>query len=249
MMKRIDRHKLESKIRDLQLEPICENENRMEEIKQRAFEEYMRRQSSQPFNPQKPLRHNVMVVAAATAGILIFSFAFSVFAPVAVSSANQYVRRAALWINNTLHLGFEYPEPVEDAAKIIPESPKRYSTLESAAQALSTPLLCIDQSGDLQLDKVETFFIADGVMSVQISYLATEGNFSISISPLGDETIIAPLLSEAILLDTQLGEMAAWKTTDGDRALIVFKGSMVQISSTLPFESFLSLCGSIKEFT
>ncbi len=59
MIKRIDPQKLERKVRDLQTEPICENENRIEEIKRRAYEEYMRRQSSQTLKPKKALRRNV----------------------------------------------------------------------------------------------------------------------------------------------------------------------------------------------
>ena len=248
-MKKVDRRKLENKVRALELDSVCDNGVRMEEIKRRAYEEYMRRQLSIPSKPKQTLRRNVMVVAAATAGIMVFSFAYSVFAPVAVSSANQQVRRATLWINNAFHLGFEFPEPVEDTAMLMQESSQSYPSLESAAKALSIPLLYVDQTDDLRLDRVETLLMADGIISAHILYLGTEGNFSISISPLGDESIIAPLLSDAISMDTGIGEMIAWETASGSRASIVYKGYMVQFSSTIPYQSFLSICESIKEFS
>ena len=115
-MKRNDRKALEDQIRHMDDAPYPSPEH-IEEIKQRAFQQYMARQFQQTEVPEgqttkKGRSARVVIIAAAAVCLMVVSFLYSALAPVTVSSANNVVRRAVIWINDQLHLGITFPEPL-----------------------------------------------------------------------------------------------------------------------------------------
>lgn len=93
-MRKSELRRMEAKLRALETEL---DDAQMDEITDRAHEEYLRRcvvRDTRRNSRWKRYCRRVMVVAAATIALMVCSFAYTVMTPVTVSTANNAVRRA-----------------------------------------------------------------------------------------------------------------------------------------------------------
>ena len=175
-MKRNDRKALEDQIRHMDDAPYNPSPEHIEEIKQRAFQQYMARQFQQTEVPEgqttkrKGILRRVVIIAAAAVCLMVVSFLYIALAPVTVSSANNVVRRAVIWINDQLHLGITFPEPLNiDPDKAEITSYTTFSTLEEAKQRVNLPIIYLMDSGDLKLSDISANIILDEKIMLFIS--------------------------------------------------------------------------------
>lgn len=252
-MKKIDQQKIEAKVRALEFEPLLDDTVRMDEIKKRAYEEYMRRQLAAKEKPKSynRLRRRVMVAVAAAVGIMVISFVYSAIAPVPVSSANNFVRRAAIWINNTLQMGIEFSVPVNDGAQIEQpaiEETVVYSSIQEAVKALGEPLVGFVPSADtdIQLERIEAVTTSPQIRTVQTDYEVSTYSMMIKQTTLGDENDIAPLMPDVALIDSSIGQISIWETDTTMRAMTVCNGNLIQIRSDMPYDEFVTRVGSLQ---
>lgn len=73
-MKKLDRKKMEARLQTMMNEPEDINEERMEAIKQRAHDEYLRRmeaQAAQKVQHRKSLHHRAIAVAVLVLALLV----------------------------------------------------------------------------------------------------------------------------------------------------------------------------------
>ena len=176
-MKRNDRKALEDQIRHMDDAPYNPSPEHIEEIKQRAFQQYMARQFQQTEVPEgqttkrKGILRRVVIIAAAAVCLMVVSFLYSALAPVTVSSANNVVRRAVIWINDQLHLGITFPEPLNiDPDKVEITESTKFSTLEETVQHVNLPVIYLKDSGDLKLSSISADVILDEKPVLSIIY-------------------------------------------------------------------------------
>lgn len=186
----------------------------------------------------------VIFVSAAAVLIMVVSFAFSVFMPESVSHARGFVRSAAIWVNNTLHLGYEFEEPVANPMQWN-EQEVIYSTLEEAAANVPYPLLYLDDS-TLQLHSVSLLNVSS-LSSITIAYQNGSAIFNISIHPTAESVLTG--LDRSTRIPWQHGEFVCWESDSLNYALSYYSGMEISIyCSGISHDTFLALCQALKLF-
>lgn len=187
-MKRNDRKAPEDQIRHMDDAPYNPSPEHIEEIKQRAFQQYMARQFQQTEVPEGQTTKRKGILAPrrdhrrSGVCLMVVSFLYSALAPVTVSSANNVVRRAVIWINDQLHLGITFPEPLNiDPDKVEITESTKFSTLEETVQHVNLPVIYLKDSGDLKLSSISADVILDEKPVLSIIYCNSNDNITILI--------------------------------------------------------------------
>ncbi len=251
-MKRNDRKALEDQIRHMDDVPYNPSPEHIEEIKQRAFQQYMARQFQQTEVPEgqttkrKGILRRVVIIAAAAVCLMVVSFLYSALAPVTVSSANNVVRRAVIWINNQLHLGITFPEPVDDSSKKEITSYTVFSTLEEAAQSTDLPVVYLKDSGDLTLSNISANTILDEKVMLSITYCNNEDNITFFIYAHESDNLVSTFSATNYrIISSDVGDAFVCESEDGACAYLFYGDYSIRINTSLDLETFVSLLYSL----
>ncbi len=256
-MKLNNRKSLEQQIRHMDDTPYTPTPEHIEEIKQRAFQQYMARQS-QPQQQSAPQRsgkkrgvlRRAAIIAAAAVCLMVLSFLYSALAPVTVSSANNVVRRAVIWINDQLHLGITFPEPVStEPDKKEVTGYTSFSTLEEAAQQVNLPIFYLTDSEDLKLDSIFAKVILNGRIVLYTIYNNDSNSITITVYAKDNNSTLASFSAanyRTISLD--VGDVFVCESEDGANAYLFFDDYSIRISTSLDIETFISLLHNLALF-
>lgn len=256
-MKRNDRKALEDQIRHMDDAPYNPSPEHIEEIKQRAFQQYMARQSQQTETPEgqttkrKGILRRVVIIAAAAVCLMVVSFLYSALAPVTVSSANNVVRRAVIWINDQLHLGITFPEPVDDSSKKEITSYTVFSTLEEAAQSTDLPLVYLKDSGNLTLSNISANVILNEKIMLSLTYSNNkEDNLTILIYAYENSNINSAFSAANYrTISSDVGDVFACELEDGACAYLFYDGYSIRINTSLDLKMLISLLSNLALFS
>lgn len=256
-MKRNDRKALEDQIRHMDDVPYNPSPEHIEEIKQRAFQQYMARQFQQTEIPEgqttkrKGILRRVVIIAAAAVCLMVVSFLYSALAPVTVSSANNVVRRAVIWINDQLHLGITFPEPVDDSSKKEITSYTVFSTLEEAAQSTDLPVVYLKDSGDLTLSNISANVILNEKIMLSLTYSNNkEDNLTILIYAYENSNINSAFSAANYrTISSDVGDIFACELEDGACAYLFYDGYSIRINTSLDLKMLISLLSNLALFS
>ena len=256
-MKRNDRKALEDQIRHMDDVPYNPSPEHIEEIKQRAFQQYMARQFQQTEVPEgqttkrKGILRRVVIIAAAAVCLMVVSFLYSALAPVTVSSANNVVRRAVIWINDQLHLGITFPEPVDDSSKKEITSYTVFSTLEEAAQSTDLPVVYLKDSGDLTLSNISANVILNEKIMLSLTYSNNkEDNLTILIYAYENSNINSAFSAANYrTISSDVGDIFACELEDGACAYLFYDGYSIRINTSLDLKMLISLLSNLALFS
>lgn len=256
-MKRNDRKALEDQIRHMDDAPYNPSPEHIEEIKQRAFQQYMARQFQQTEVPEgqttkrKGILRRVVIIAAAAVCLMVVSFLYSALAPVTVSSANNVVRRAVIWINDQLHLGITFPEPVDDSSKKEITSYTVFSTLEEAAQSTDLPVVYLKDSGDLTLSNISANVILNEKIMLSLTYSNNkEDNLTILIYAYENSNINSVFSAANYrTISSDVGDIFACELEDGACAYLFYDGYSIRINTSLDLKMLISLLSNLALFS
>lgn len=253
-MKLNNRKSLEQQIRHMDDTPYTPTPEHMEEIKRRAFQQYMARQS-QPQQQSAPQRsgkkrgvlRRAAIIAAAAVCLMVLSFLYSALAPVTVSSANNVVRRAVIWINDQLHLGITFPEPIDtDPHKAEITGYTVFSTLEEAAQRVDLPVVYLKDSGDLTLSSISANVILNGNTSLSIEYSNSTSNIMILVYAHESSSVSASFSAANYRkVSSAIGDAYICDAEDGANAYLFYGDYSIRISTSLNSSSLISLLGTL----
>ena len=253
-MKRNDRKALEDQIRHMDDAPYNPSPEHIEEIKQRAFQQYMARQFQQTGVPEgqttkrKGILRRVVIIAAAAVCLMVVSFLYSALAPVTVSSANNVVRRAVIWINDQLHLGITFPEPVDDGSEKKVTSYTVFSTLEEAAQSTELPIIYLANSDNLRLSRIYMNVLINGRAVLSIVYSNDNDNFTITAYTNEDSSAAFSSAANYRIISSDVGDVFACEAEDGAYAYLFYDDYSIRISTSLDVETFISLLHNLALF-
>lgn len=255
-MKRNDRKALEDQIRHMDDAPYNPSPEHIEEIKQRAFQQYMARQFQQTEVPEgqttkrKGILRRVVIIAAAAVCLMVVSFLYSALAPVTVSSANNVVRRAVIWINDQLHLGITFPEPVDsDLGKTDITGYTVFSTLEEAAQHVGLPVFYLKDSGNMALSSISANIILNERVVLSTIYSDDTNNITIVVyANNNNSTLSAFFAANYRILSLAVGDVFVCESEDGANAYLFYDDYSIRISTSLDVETFIPLLHNLALF-
>ena len=209
------------------------SEERMEAIKQRAHDEYLRRmeaQAAQKVQHRKSLHHRAIAATVLVLALLVLPVVYTVLMPVTVGNANNVIRSAGIWINNTFHLGIEFSEPIpenENFSDVGDDDVKTFATVEEAAAYLKCPLFYLVKS-DLSPNLITAYHSLGKLIRVQLNYTIGENNFSILQRPMLESNIEA-VVSNTESVTSPAGNIIVWESNNKYRGMCISDGWIVNI--------------------
>lgn len=198
-MKKSTKSQLEAKLRAMQVEEMKEEMMPLEEMKKRALYEYEARQKAEMRVQKSSISHKLAVIAAVVICLIGGSFLFSVFTPTVVSSANDFMKRAGIWVNDVLQLGIVVENPLEnnDNGLDSDKTQQEFTSVDEASSYFGVPLLKLENNAEgytlskltAKLD-IEPFYtlsyrytdIAGDFVSFEYEYITDEVNVNIDVS-------------------------------------------------------------------
>ena len=244
-MKRLSKKVLEARMQDIMNEPTPADFERFETMKERVYAECVRRSDSEEVVPAKytvnkrSYHHYVMAAVVMAIAFIFVPVIYTALFPVTVSNANNVMRRAGVWINNTLRLGIEFPEPIDDDNHI--ETPKEvgffsFSTAEEAAEFLGQSILALDLDfPGLSLVSVGVNVDENNIFQVNLDYSYNSLQVFLTCESIVTDMAISPHV-DAVEVITSVGPLFYWSTDTMHRATNVIDTWNVQIrtDSTVP---------------
>ena len=251
-MKKLDRKKMEARLQTMLNEPEDISEERMEAIKQRAHDEYLRRmeaQAAQKVQHRKSLHHRAIAVAVLVLALLVLPVVYTVLMPVTVGNANNVIRSAGIWINNTFHLGIEFSEPIpenESFSDVGEDGIKTFATVKEAAAYLKCPIYVLNSNiAGCEPKTIEAYFALENIATILIKYELPDTEIDVIQKPLLDSNVIG-IESDAKTIQCQVGEISLWTTESQCHGLLLSKGWSVHLISNTTNERiekiYESLC-------
>jgi len=249
-MNKRQQRELENKIREAIEEPAELTEDEIADIRNRAYRAYQkkmddRKQPSKSGIMKSGLLRRVVAVFAIAVGLIVMSVVYSVIAPVTSSSANSFVRRAAIWVNDQLHLGISFPVPEEEPNGINIEQ-NSFSSIQEASKVLDMPIVIIrDDVEDILFSGIETVPSIDNSLILFIHYKIGGRSLDISVEKFRDGEIFDNSSSDITKLLSPIGEVFIWETEEISRAITFYNGYFIEFYGHIPLELLLTCCKSL----
>lgn len=247
-MKRNERRLLEEKIRYIAMENIELDPEREQQMLEQAKATLMRQGAEQA--EKRPAGHGmgrrVLIVSAAAVLVMVLSFGFTVLMPESVSHARGFMRTAAIWVNNTLHLGYEFEEPMENPAQQSLHD-AIYGSLEEAAANIPYPLVYLDAPNfTLQSVTVQKTALLNEIV---ITYQDQAQSFVIKLEPAADSALVGFGSNAYTAIPWQCGELECWESNSTNYALTYYSNMEINIQCiNTPYDDFVTLCKALKTF-
>ena len=247
-MNRIKKRELEERIRQMDSEPYTPSQEKIEEIKQRAYDNYIRQIGtnggiSEKRGQKRSIMRRMVVVAAVAVCFFIATIVYSTLAPVTTANANNLGRRFAVWINNQLHLGITFSTPVFEEENTIFADGMTFDTVEEAAKHLRMPIIYLADNEAFKLDGIDLTEQNDEYQKLRVRYLSKADEvLTIIIEPLGDANAIGVNTAVVDTVETPIGTMYLWQGEDGSFAEGLFQAYGIHLVSTQRIGELKNLC-------
>ena len=212
-MKKVDYDKIENKLTGMMAALDQPEQDRFSSIKLRARGEFFRRDDRRRriIAALKGLFSRAGIAVAAALILMAASVVYTALAPVTVSSANNFVRHVALWVNNTLHLGMEFPVPLDDVSTVdlAANGETSFATIQEAARALGMPLIGLADESGAELVGVTVKVDEQRIDTVSITYKLADESIMLVLIPVQSLQMISAQNNEHSV-ETSIGTMLLW---------------------------------------
>ena len=252
-MNRKQQRILESRIREVMDEPVKLTEDEIEAIRERARRAYQEsmnqeRQAQQSRHKKSGVLRRVVAVFAIAVGLIVTPVLYTALAPVTVGNADSFIRRAAIWINDQLHLNIEFPKPKDEQDQVLIKEPKSFSSFEVAHKELGIPLVCVTGMDELILEEINAHPL-EGSFLITIQYKLGNEIVDLYMEPsLTSDTFansVNILSDNSLMMETPLGTAYTWETEIGKHAIIFVSEYRIELFSTVSSTLFSSICLSL----
>ena len=243
---------MENRIRQALEEPYEPTDERIEEIKQRAFEEYQRymnaHEQAKEKNEKRAQRkrsilRRVVVVAAVAVCFFVMSIVYIALQPSITANADSFVRRIAIWLNNQLHLGITLSIPMDDDTIALSTEEYTFTSLDELSKHTNMPIVYLQENDELKLSKIDVHRDESIIQLVALYYLLSfNETITIYIEPLYMSNSISIDTSLANEIQTTIGTFYLWTDRTHSRAITILSGSIVTIVSSLSLEDLEDYC-------
>ena len=242
---------MENRIRQAMEEPYEPTDERIEEIKQRAFEEYQRyvnaheqanEKKEKCAQRKRSILRRVVVVAAVAVCFFVLSIVYIALQPSITANADGFFHRAVIWINDQLHLGIVINNPVEED-NLAQADHQSFSSIQELKDAGYWPIICLSENEGLVVDEVELSQVSQVFQQVTIHYTVKDKeSISIRLNPLYEINNIIIDKEKTKAIETSIGEIYVWSDTIYSYATCITNECKITISSSLSAESLELYC-------
>ena len=249
---------MENRIRQAEEAPYDPSDERIEEIKQRAFEEYQRyTQAHEKANEKKEkqaqrkrsILRRVVVVTAVAVCFFVLSIVYIALQPSITANADGIFRQAIIWINDQLHLGIVITNPVEVDEPLSPGEHRFYSSIQEVKDAGYRPIISLPESDDWHIDQIDLFQQSRLLQQLSIRYIGlNEEVITIRIDPLFDINTIETNDTVTRKLKTSLGEFYLWSDTVYSYAMCSTTECFINLTSTLSIDDLELYCRTLLRY-
>lgn len=258
-MKRNDSKRIEAIAQELLNAPTEETKERMEVVKQRAFQEYVSRakadaESLQETSPRrgsilKGLGHRLMTAVAMALAIIVLPVVVTMISPVPVSTADdEWGRSIIIWLNDTFHTEIKVPESVREKgglSDMTPGEEKVFYSIEDAAAFLNEDLLVIgSEAVPCELQSITISSIEEGIYRITEEYILGTTEISIILRTALSSQTVAPL-AETITVSSSAGDLLAWDYEGASRAFCLYKDWLVIIYMECNLDDAISVFSTV----
>ena len=248
-MNRKQQRILESRIREVMDEPVKLTEDEIEAIRERARRAYQEsmnqeRQAQQSKHKKSGVLRRVVAVFAIAVGLIVTPVLYTALVPVTIGNADSFIRRAAIWINDQLHLNISFPKPEDEHEQVVLIEPKSFSSFEEAYNELHVPLVCVTGMDELILDEIDVTQQEEALF-ISIQYKLDDKYINISMEPLSASGTENLLTEKASAIETPLGSVYIWGNEIGNHAFTFTNNYHVELFSTVSREVFLRICQAL----
>ena len=254
-MKRSLRKKLEARIQSSMNAMDAYDEERMQQVRERAFQEYGRQEATRsPAREEtrrrkiKSLCRGAMAVCVLALALIVIPLLYTALMPVTVGNAHNFVYTVGIWLNDALHLGFEFEKPVLDneALDAVKEAESvQFATVEEAAEVLGYPIYALgEELADCSLESIEVNHMVDHVFQVTLRYTVESTELSIIQRQLPDSGILSPL-EDTTILQCAAGKLVVWSRGDKYRAALVKDGWLISITASDSLQNVYSIFSTL----
>lgn len=219
--------KAAAKVDVLLAEAFTNDEARMQQIREQAHAELLRRTAEQPVKTKKKgLCYSVPALCALVIILIVAPVVATILNPVSYSQANQFVRKATVWVNDTFKLGIELPVE-EGEEKQLAIQTNVFLSVQDAAAYLEKEILAFEENEATELLSVEVTDYAD-VSFVMQNYKFEGCDVRLTLETVFERTFEAPK-DNAVLLNTKAGAVWMWKMENMSRAIGIIDDWSVNI--------------------
>lgn len=254
-MKKLSKKVLEARMQDILNEPTPADFERFETMKERVYAECVRRSDSEEVVPAKHTankrgyRHYAMAAVVMAIAFIFIPVIYTALFPVTVSNANNVMRRAGVWINNTLRLGIEFPEPIDDDNYIgAPKAIGSYTfqTEKEVVSFIGESIIALDPNlSGLVVDSINVIIDKNNISQINISYTYNDCSVYLNCESIPTDMAHAPHV-DAIEVLSSAGPIFYWNTESLHRATSIIGTWSIQIRAesklTDSIELFKNLC-------
>lgn len=246
-MNKQQRQELEDMVRQLAEEPYNPSEKHIEEIKQRAFEEYEQIMAAKQKmkEKRKSTLRRVVVTAAAIVCLLIGSTVIALLNPLQSGNADNFFRRAVIWVNDQLHLGIELPMLKEENKAQFDEGTV-IASISEVVDSINFPIVYLKETPNLHFDQIEkeTDSFSDEV-TVTLGYTTPEGTIRITNKSGSISNITSINVGETIFIQTAIGDVIIIETETFIRGILMMDNVYVSLTGTMPLKNFSDYCQNL----
>lgn len=227
-------------------EPFANDEARMERIIEQAKAESFRRAAEQPKNAQKKgLWRGAPALCALVIILLVAPIIAVIVNPVSFSKANQLVRKATVWVNDTFKLGVELP--VADGQESIDKEKQTliFKTAEEATAYLGKNILVLEESDENKLTSIEIMDYS-GVEFITQNYEYMGQQIKLIIEPVLEWHIVATPPEGAIEIACDAGSLWMWPVDNMYRVIGMIDDYSIDLYVPIDVENVEELISTIK---
>lgn len=249
MKKKLTNAQIEAKLRAMYLEDIKDEIMPLEEMKKRAISEYEVRHRMEQRKQKSSISHRLAIVVGIAICLIGGSFLFSALAPTMVSSANDFTRRAGIWINDVFQLGIVVETPLERPDNGLGNEAKtqtEFSSVEEASKYFGVPLLMLkgDEKGYTLEAPVATLGM-EPFYSLEYSYIKDTVLITFSFERILENTEI-DIYGDASQISTSIGEAFVMAIGDATLLVTIRDAYALSISTMYRVDELVSLLNSFE---
>lgn len=251
-MNKQQREELEDMVRQLAEEPYNPSEAHIEEIKRQAFEEYDQIMAAKQKikEKRKSTLRRVVVTAAAIVCLLVGSTVIALLNPLQSGNADNFFRRAVIWVNDQLHLGIELPSPKNEDTKAQFAEGNIIPSILEVAETVDFPIVYLKETQDLHFDlvtkEIEPF---SDEITVILRYTTPDGTIRIDNKLNSASNITSTYSDVPIIAQTDIGDILVFETEGFSIGVLTIDNVYITLIGSMPLDEFLNYCQSLLIFS
>jgi hypothetical protein len=177
---------------------------------------------------------------------LVGSTVIALINPLQSGNADNFFRRAVIWVNDQLHLGFQLPLPKEKEDKAQFAEGNVLPSISDVAETIDFPIVYLKETQDLHFDlvtkEIEPF---SDEITVILRYTTPDGTIRIDNKSNSASNITSTYSDVPIIAQTDIGDILVFETEGFSIGVLTIDNVYITLIGSMPLDEFLNYCQSL----